>query len=215
MKKNINIYLLSILFIILSTSCKPTPIATMPPTNSLDWWTTWLTQPTCQPPCWENITPGVTTQEEATSILKGMTDITIKYNGENGLTWYFGEKSEGGFIVVSNEGKVDRITLENTSNKNWNLEKIVTVYSFPKYLEPFDCRDGMCIVSLVYPDLGMFLDVFVENKGANSGSKQFEIFPDTIVDRVYFIEQGIENFKKIPGFEEDALLNWKGYGKYP
>ena len=74
----------------------------------------------------------------------------------------------------------------------------------------------MCLTALVYPDLGMYLSVFVENKGVSNNLSQVEILPDTIVDRVYFIERGIESFKKIPDFQMDGLfLKWKGYGQYP
>ncbi len=150
------------------------------------------------------------------SILEKMSEVTITYNKKSGVTWYFGSKTDGGNVKVSEDEKVTMIWLENSSSRNWHLETIVTSYDFPKYVQAFDCRNGMCITTLIYPNIGMFLDVFVENKGTSSESPQVEILPDTIVDRVYFIEPGMENFQKMSiSQSRGSLMDWKGYGQYP
>ena len=206
------------LLIILGVSCESantnTPIPSVTPEFSPNWWTPWLAQPVCKPPCWENITPGVTTLNEAVSILEKLPEIKITFKSKDGIDWKF-NKDEGGTLTANQDGIIDTIWIGSVSDRKLLLKRIVASYNEPKYVKPHDCREGMCVTVLVYPDFGMLLDVFVKNKGTIS-NPQIEIVPDTIIDRVYFIERGIENFQKIPDFQDyDLLMEWKGYGKYP
>jgi hypothetical protein len=78
-----NIILLLGLFAILCVSCKDSVVTTprtVTPENSNNWQTAWLDQPVCKLPCWQNITPGVTTRDEAVSILENTPGIVITYN---------------------------------------------------------------------------------------------------------------------------------------
>jgi hypothetical protein len=206
------------LIMVMIVSCQPliSNNITATPVESNDWWTAWLGHPVCQVPCWQNITPGVTTRDDAMIILQKTPDVVSIYNGTYGISWYFGAKTEAGDITLSTDEKVELIWLENSSSKEWYLERVVASYGFPKYVQPYDCRDGMCLTALVYPDMGIALSVFVENKGNKDNLYQIEIRPDLIVDRVFFIERGIDNFLKLPGFQDTSLLmDWKGYGNYP
>ena len=42
-----------------------------------DWLKKWLNNPACKSPCFENITPGITTVDEAESILKSSPGVQI------------------------------------------------------------------------------------------------------------------------------------------
>jgi len=217
MRKNNAFCLLSLSIIICCVSCGPVVATaiTATPENSWNWQTAWLDQPVCKPPCWQNINPGVTTRDEAVSILENTPGIVITYNKKNGLSWNFGTKTEGGNVVLSEDGIVSGVWLGST-NKNLYLKEVVAAYSFPKYVNPFDCRDGMCDTVLVYLDLGVLLTVFVENKGVNNDTPRLEILPETIVYRVYFIEPGMENSQNYLGSQDNApIMDWKGYGEYP
>ena len=219
MKRNIKFLLWCGLVIILNVSCQNINISPVSPSatpeNSSYWWISWLAQPVCTPPCWQHITPGLTTINEAESILERMPNTVITYNSKYGLTWNFGTKAVEGNISMSEDRIVSSIWLANSSNQSLYLKDIVNKYGFPKYVKPYDCREGMCTAVLVYPDFGMLLDIFIMNKGTVT-NPQIEILPDTVIDRVYFIEQGIENFQKIPDFQEyDLLMKWKDYGEYP
>lgn len=217
MKRIIRLLVFFGLSAILGVSCQSTntPIPSVTPESAINWWTSWLDRPVCKPPCWQNITPGVTTRDEAVSILENTPDITITYNGEYGVSWDFKAKTEGGDMRLSEEGTVSSIWLGSVSDRKLLLKTVIASYANPEYVKPYDCREGMCITVLVYPDFGMLLDVFIKNEGTIS-NPQIEIFPDTIIDRVYFIERGIENFQKIPDFQDyDLLMKWKGYGEYP
>jgi len=219
MKRINNIVLLLGLIACSSISCKDitvTPqIAT--PESTRMWQLTWLDQATCRPPCWQNITPGLTGRDKALSILENMSGVEITYNKKDGLTWYFGTKREGGNITASAEGIVSSIRLGST-NEDLQLNGVVAAYDFPKYVQPFDCRDGWCATALIYPDLGMLLEVFVTNENEDNAAPQIEILPETIVYRVYFIKPGIEDTLNFLRSENSLLtidMEWKGYGEYP
>jgi hypothetical protein len=209
------------LLIILGSSCKTiggaTSIPTVAPETSFNWWALWLAQPACKAPCWHNITPGVTTLKEAVSIVGNSPEIKIKYQVSDGIDWTFKQNKDGdGTINASEDGIVRVMWIENISDKKLLLEMIIASYNDPQYVYPYDCREGMCTIDLVYPDMGMFLSIFIENKGVSHDVPQFEIRSDTVVNRIYFIEPGIEKFQNSFGSEQPALLMpWKGYSKYP
>jgi hypothetical protein len=219
MKKRFVISLLFGLFVFSSFSCRnatPTP-KTATPEHLRMWQISWLDQSGCRPPCWQNITPGLTTRNEALAILETMPSVEITYYKEDGLTWYFGTKSEGGNITASAEGIVSSIWLGST-NKDLQIQKVVDFYEFPKYVQPFDCRDGMCDTALIYPDLGMLLGVFVTNENESNAAPKIVILPETIVYRVHFIKPGIEDTLNFLRSENSLLtidMEWKGYGEYP
>jgi hypothetical protein len=192
-----------------------TPETSTTPEIPTIWWETWLIQPVCKPPCWQNITPGVTTKDEAVSILKKMPDITITYNVPSGVDWDLVSNKTGGWLGAQN-GIVTSVVL-GSAYDNLTLETVVASYGYPNFVAPVDCRDGMCSTILVYPDLGIWLDVFVENKRWNSDSIKVEILPDTIVNRVSFVEQGMENFKQsyLTSEYNVPIMDWKEYGNYP
>lgn len=217
--KRINIALLLGLFAYLSVSCESVKIEpkTATPENSKLWQLTWLDQPICKPPCWQHITPGVTTRNEALVILENMPEVEITYNEKNGLAWYFGTKDEGGSIVISEAGLVLSIRLASI-NEDQQLENVVAVYAFPTYVQPYDCRNGMCETTLIYPALGMLLAVIVENANEDNLDPQIKILPETIVYRVHFTERGIRNTQNLLRSENSLLIldmEWKGYGDYP
>jgi hypothetical protein len=220
MKINIRLLVLFGLVILLGTSCKGTfrtlSTSTVTPETPSDWWIAWLAQPACKPPCWQNITPGVTSRDDAVSILKNTTGVVITYNTIRGLSWNFGRQTEEGNIILSEDGIVTSIWIGSISDRKLLLKTIVASYNEPQYVKPLDCREGKCVTALVYPDLGMYLTVFVENRRTTNGSPQFEILPDTIINRVYFIESGIEKFEDITFIPDYGLpMKWKGYGEYP
>lgn len=220
MKGTLNRFVCYGLLITLGASCQISntsrPVPTETPEISSNWWTTWLAHPVCKPPCWQNITPGLTTMEEAVSILENSPEIKIKFQDKYGIDWRFNQnKDEGGVITTTPDGIVYTIRIGSVSERKLFVKTIVASYGHPEYVKPYDCREGMCATILVYPDVGIFLDVFIKNTGTIS-IPQIEIRPDTPVYRVYFFEQGIENFQRIPTFQNyELLMEWKGYGEYP
>lgn len=213
MKRIVNT-LLSLFIIILGASCSRFIVVTPSSTATvIPWWNSWLDHPACKLPCWESITPGMTTIEKALSILKNIPTIKIKYQSELGISWISKEDNTTGGFLSTDNGVVSIIVLDSVYSK-LTLEKVVATYGYPSYVEPYDCRDGMCATMLVYPDLGMFMDVFIEDLGI--GRHKVKIQPETEVGRISLIPTGLENYKKIPTFQDyGILMEWKGYGEYP
>jgi hypothetical protein len=203
-----------IVFILLSFSCSAPAV-----NDENHWWTLWLDNPSCLAPCWQGITPGITTTEQATSILKKIPGVEFTYTGEYGVSWKFNENdTDSGDLRVSENGVVSTIWIGNSIDKDLFLETIITSQGEPAYLEMYDCRlldneKAMCPTILVYPNKGLLIDVFLEDTG-EAGTHEINIQPSAIVSGVYFMKPGIENFKALPEFQEYELLEWKGYTVY-
>lgn len=195
-----------------------TAVPTMSPTpgTPVDWWGLWIRQPACQPPCWQNITPGVTTKDQAVAILESMPDTTIRSNGEDGVDWRFGSTPNRGGWLYAENGIVSTVVL-STVDSELTLQNVIDAYGVPGYVVPEDCRYGMCDTVLVYPKIGLWLNVFIENKGWENDSIQIEVLPDTIINRAHFAKPGIEYFKDsyLSPVVEVPVLEWNGYGSYP
>lgn len=227
MRTNRKLLALFEVLIIFTTSCQSsyvtTPVPSPTPKIIQNWWDTWFANASCQPPCWHNITPGVTTIDEAISILEKSPEIKITSKSEFGLSWDFVQnEDEGGTLGISEDGIVRMIWLASVSERKLLLKTIVATYQEPEYVKPYDCRQGRCVTALVYPDVGMFLSVFVANTGQTSLQEEentfheIEILPETVVDRVYFFEPGIKNFRSLLQLQEsEPIMGWKGYGAYP
>jgi hypothetical protein len=219
MKRIVQVLVLCSFLTIWTASCKsidankfaPPPM----PDTSPNWWSSWLVEPVCQLPCWQNITPGVTTIKEAISILENSPDIKIKYRVNNGIEWDFTQSKNGGGVIIGSQDGVIR-SIELGGDSEILLEIIIASYGDPKYVKTYDCRNSMCATLLIYPDLGMLVDVFVENTGRDDENPQIEILPELVSNDVFFIEPGMENFQKITSFQDyGSPMEWKGYSVYP
>src|SRR5690349_9248452 len=189
MKRNIRLIVWCVLLLIFGVSCKSANTSTPSPSATLEippnWWISWLAHPVCKSPCWQNITPGKTTRDEAIAILEHAPGVVITYDNKDGLSWNFGTKTEEGNIILSEDGIVSSIWMDSISDRKLFLKTIVASYGYPKYVKSYDCREGICSTALLYPDSGMFLVAFTENKGVSNDAPQVEILSDTVVDRVY------------------------------
>lgn len=217
MKKSITAIVILELAALLIAACGPDIMST--PTNiperSLEWWTAWLKQPACHPPCWQKITPGVTGMADAVSLLENQPNIKIIYSSDKGLSWNFGNNKTGGDLWYSSDGIVSMIRLGNSLNDDLTLSKIVSVYGDASYLTLYDCRQGMCSTMLVYPQIGLLVDLFVEDKIADGVASRVVIEANDVVSNVYFMPPGMDNFKNQEEFQGQSLIDWRGYGEYP
>lgn len=86
-----------------------------------------ITGEPCEPPCWQGITPGETTEEEAMAILRTLFFVdgdTIRVQG-NTIYWHSDiENWPGGSVAIGDDGRVSYIT-----------------YGLPYYLELQDLID--------------------------------------------------------------------------
>ncbi len=186
--------------------------------NSNHWEALWLNTPLCEPPCWENITPGKTNYAEALSILEKLPGVIITYNDQQmGISWIFDKnRPDSGLIRFNPDGTVYSIWLGNSYDQKLYLKTVVDSFAYPTYIQPYDCREGMCSTALAYPDRGMVLEVFLEDMG-KINAHQVAIDASSEVNFVYFIETGLESYLSTSMYQEYQLLfmKWKGYGEYP
>lgn len=218
MQRNLSFLPPLMLLLVLGISCNApaTATATATPKGLITWWTLWLDQPVCKAPCWQNITPGKTSMEDAVEILENTQDIIITFKGKYGVSWQFSQIYSGaGDMRESEDGIVSSIRLGNSPDNELHFKTIVDEYGYPSFVELYDCQLGKCSTILVYPDIGLLVDAYLKDNVEGVNPSQVTIQPDIIVSGVYFIPAGFENFKKIPEFQEQDLLEWKGYGEYP
>jgi hypothetical protein len=184
----------------------------------------WLENPSCNPPCWENITPGVTTIQETYDTLKkvpGVYAVTWypKY-GEiekrNELKWEYPDTTDSGYADV-NMGVINLIRLNVYSNLF--VKDVVSTYGFPSHLKIYDCRSeifsNFCGVLLVYSKSGMVLDLFLPYK---IESNYFvNVYPTSKVGFIGFYKpKGNDDpGKDYPAMFPVAFVEWRGYGTYP
>lgn len=217
MRRNLIFLSLSVWLLIFSISCSaPATMATATPESLITWWTLWLDQPACKAPCWQNITPGKTSMKDAVEILENTQHVIITFKGEYGVSWQFSEARTGsGDMRESEDGIVSGIRLGDTPDKDLLFRTIVEEYGYPSFVKLYDCQLGTCSTILVYPDIGLLVDAYLDDNMEGLNPSQVTIQPDIVVSGVYFIPPGLENFKKKPEFQEYELLEWKGYGEYP
>ena len=127
MRTNRKLLALFEVLIIFTTSCQSsyvtTPVPSPTPKIIQNWWDTWFANASCQPPCWHNITPGVTTIDEAISILEKSPEIKITSKSEFGLSWDFVQnEDEGGTLGISEDGIVRMIWLASVSERKLLLK---------------------------------------------------------------------------------------------
>jgi hypothetical protein len=220
MKKVSMLFLFFALLLVCIASCSQPilapPISTRSPTPEAkySWWTQWLDQPACVSPCWQKITPGITSMKDALSILENMPEVKITYKNQQGITWRFNQsKTDSGYLYSLQIGTVSAVILGNSTEAKLFLEKVVDSYGSPSFVELYDCREGKCSTLLIYPNSGILLNVFLDNVGENSN--QVKVSADSVIENVILIPTGLENFQKMPEYQGYNLFPWKGYSNYP
>lgn len=213
------IQIVLIIILTILSSCIRMKVASEPMTsnNANHWWTLWLDAPACMPPCWENITPGKTTYAEALAILESLPGIVFLYSDDRiGLEWIFDKnKTDTGEIKLNPDGTVYRIWLGNSSDQKLYLKSVIASFGPPTFVQPYDCREGMCSTALAYPDQGMMLEVFVKNLADDNGH-QVKIESNVEIYSVrFFIPEFIEYNNMLMDEKYIFTTKWKGYGTYP
>lgn len=180
-----------------------------------NWWTLWLHDPICETPCWMNITPGKTSASDALSILNEIPHITVLSNDYRGANLRFDTTKTDSGAVNFSDNKVDMIWLGNSNEDELLLNQIVDIYKTPDYIKLYDCRNGTCATVLIYPKIGLLVDLYLKDISLDYHKNQISLKSNDRVYGVYFIEPGIDNFSGLSVFEEGELLQWDGYGLYP
>jgi hypothetical protein len=184
----------------------------------------------CEPPCWENITPGKTTRLEVNNILHEITWINNKsikdYSAftENDSIKWKGTDDAGddfGEILFKN----DIVAIIQIFPKDGVLEfsKVIEKFCEPEFVfVTFYSRERTTIsVDIIYPSLGIGFN----NNYERSYSYTVSSIPVSAYDEVDFVwysdpQNFIEYLISKPTgiyskeFFELGIQQWKGYGKY-
>ena len=198
----------------------PPPTPTPPPPT---WFTDWLIDPVCQPPCWQEITPGVTTITETYKILQALPWVEnldgpgkpLLDKGDIQLDWDFVPPSSGGGMALAfDDGRINNIEIGGILSTQ--LQKVIENYGYPSHVYIPDCSHGKCVTMLIYMTTGMAVQLFLDWDRDVEGD--VTVKPDDEVTRIRFFPPGEKSYlAAYPQFSESFpkwSLPWVGYSKY-
>jgi hypothetical protein len=184
-----------------------------------EWLNNWLENPSCQPPCWEQIIPGSSSIEYAISVLRDTPEFRI-YNfstphptDQITMEWRIPGSSDSGFIASGkgSESDIVQVIMLNL-NSDLSIEHVLDTYGPPNYVETVRCRteffSSSCEVNLVYRDLGLVIGLLV---GTTYRLDEIIIRKNLTIDRLVFLSPSSQTIT-----QEGCLscTEWKGYGVY-
>lgn len=212
---------LSGLSIFLSGFPAPTPPKPTPPPPG--WFTDWLHSPFCQPPCWQGITPGVTTMTETVKIIQDLPWIQIDYGpGKSGfetsdlhLEWSFiSPSTDGGMAFANDNGLISYLFLKGYLSTP--LQEVIDSYGFPSYVFIDSCDMRKCSTQLIYVESGLRVNLFLDWDRDDEGD--VIITPTDEVMGIEFFAPGEQGYlRAYPQFSESfprGFHLWTGYSKY-
>jgi hypothetical protein len=126
-----------------------------------EWTQKLLNNPTCQLPCWENITPGETLIKNAPtliSVVQGARIITYPTVAEGSgiiqMQWSLDSDSNTPDYAevngLSSDGTIYTIVLGVDKNKHLPINDVIKAYGEPEYLHVYYCNSNICLFRLLY-----------------------------------------------------------------
>jgi hypothetical protein len=193
-----------------------TPTAT--PTN--EWQTAWLKGIPCQPPCFENITPGKTTVDEAKQILPKNNMITKIWTYEVGersnLRWDWKYMNSNNVTTTSyaffgrapNPSVISSIRPFFTAKVK--LGDVIRAYGEPSYVNASVTPDynnvnnpGAFHLTIIYQNKGIILDNY------RYFTSTIKISPDTTFNDVSFFDPN--DSEPLGSTTAKLITKWQGY----
>lgn len=187
----------------------------------------WLTKQPCAPPCWEKITPGITTAEEAEKILKQnelMSDVEI-FSPENHLqdssvfwTWRSSKTpGEAYFDSLATPHTIKRIFVN--LSRPVKLKNVISTFGYPSHVQvsvdaPNVQEESRLIydLTLYYMEAGFYL--VLDRNSAGSLFIKPTISPETTFGVVIFFAPSIDGLHTATGWDknfiQDTLIPWQG-----
>lgn len=195
------------------------------------WVTELINKPACALPCWENITPGVTSVKDVSKILqsvKGVNDIQgpVLISSEPNdtdvvVSWWmpllFDKRGYQGFIYAKDENHpVQMISLymDSADSTEISIEKIISEFGEPEYMNIYFCDEAFCSIHIIFPNKGMVLSMTLPRK-----DQTIEIMENSRIFSINFIPIGLESYWEnfqwpFPADGESSIFKWQGYGIY-
>ena len=170
------------------------------------WLTKWLRSPHCQPPCWEQIIPGVTSFHEAKALLEQNADVTDVRPQWSELIWTM---HNGGGRITTEHGVVNSIMLDVNSNAILSINQVAVSYGRPSEWRIDRCIDAYCEVDLAYPSQGMVLGLLLPH-----GDYPYKLVMSayTHLGRITFFGDMKSYYDSSPWGEPNIFFQWTGYG---
>jgi hypothetical protein len=179
-----------------------------------------LKNPTCNPPCWEGITPGKTKSEEAYNILTKIPYVKVEvYNFEafNGkqTEWDIGNGSGGGVAKIDIKTDIVSEISIWIKKDTVQLGELINIYGMPSHIIVGFCSGdsypGICEAFLLYDSRGLALGI--GRPGKLKDQKIFvRISADNKIFELYFYTPNSPF--NTPGGRKGYGYKWEGYGDY-
>lgn len=190
--------------------------------NPSEYIAKWLENPTCEVPCWEKIIPGETSRDQAKSLLLNNSEITgieesnvIPYGQVLDVNLDNDNYTDDVTIIFDNQNMVQEIDFA-TFGDNLYLGDMISVYGPPKQVLLHDQMYEYVTVDLLYPELGMIIELFIHNLNLEGETPQVKIEKYGEILHVYLDAPGLKYFFDTSGVVDPNLsYEWKGYTTYP
>lgn len=212
----LNLFILTGCVIVKKPSPTPVPVYS-------GWITRISEEQICKLPCWEGITPGKSTINEAVDMLrknpiyKNVADpVEESGNPKLFVTNWETNQGNGGGLVWSREGE-DFISWIVLGFRNQNpiitLNDIITSFGDPDSILVEESRGNVCGAGIFYIAKGMEVRILQNctNRGIGLTSKS-EIYDISLYP---LNDPGFPEVKNWLVDTEKYLVDWNGYGIYP
>jgi hypothetical protein len=206
---------LPLCIVLLAVSCTPRPA----------WVTNVVNTPVCVAPCWNNITPGKTSRDEVSQILKqdsNAFDVSASLGEPWGdvLSWCVGESpcGPGDLSVLSafdSRGIVQELYLRPGSPLY--LKDFMPLYGPPEKVAFSDTLSapGNIVVGLLYPKSGLVLEFLSTNQGTFT-DPAVDFREDLEVSNIIYSLPGLGYYYSTNIVAKTLdKFDWKGFTHYP
>lgn len=183
-----------------------------------DWLVRWLNEPVCQPPCWENITPGKTSFTDALAIVYKLEGSKVTRVDNDVIQLHFNQygANYSALLLSRGETNIQEIDLD-TQSTSLKLSVIVDRYGFPdemiKYGLP-STEFSSIWIDLLYYDLGMVITFYAL---PDDPWNKISLSPDTSIASIQFYAPQLKYYFNEPpeyGVNVSPAIKLKGYGIY-
>jgi hypothetical protein len=190
--------------------------------NPSVWIADWIENPICKIPCWGHAVPGYTNRSQAKLLLSNNPSVTdveesdvIPYGQVLKVNLDDDEYLDDVTIFFDNNDIVQKIEL-STFGGNLYLNDMLSVYGSPRQVLVREQMYEYVTVDLLYPELGMVVELFIRNLNLDGEIPQVRIDKYEEVQDIYLM---VPNFEYFFNASDIVILNrlyeWKGYAVYP
>jgi hypothetical protein len=206
MKRSVRILVMMVPLVLLVAACMPEP--TLRSDLFLDD-DSLLTGEPCAAPCWNGITPGETTWEDANSIVSADEGFEgIETNAEGGMQQAVWQKAGSGqyccrLIADDTDGATISYIFLALSSPRIIVDNVLDTYGDPAYVTTFPFTSTESVVQLIYPDVPMVVSALV-------GDSESSLLANSDVVAVLYMDQAEMDLI----LQTTELKAWAGYQSY-